>query len=257
MIGFGVAAYGFPNGAVIASGQVPTMGVVRKLGYTNAVGTSETPLNTGNVWWQPTTAASLEAISTSANDTVLGTGARTIVIEGLNDSYAVATETVALNGIAATSATATRFIRVYRAYVAAVGTYAGTNAGTITVRIGGAGTTVASIDANSCRAQIGGYTVPLGYVAYVQDLHLSAGTAASTKPVDIRMYELPSINLMPAPFPSVKLVQFFAAINTVADFDYTSCPLAFAPLSDIWFTGTVASGSGAASTSLGLLLIKQ
>lgn len=252
-------AYSFPSGTTIVSGQVPSMAIVRKFGWNDAVGIAETVLNTASLFWQPTTAATLEAISTNANDSAAGTGARTIVVEGLNDRYEATSEIITMNGLAATSATGTRFIRVNRAIVATSGTYAGANLGTITVRMSGAGVNVASIDGATSqgRAQIGSYSVPKGYSAYVQDIHLSAGSVGATKPVDVRMYEFTNINVVTAPFSSKRLVQFYSAVNTVADFDYSQTPIVFSELTDIWFTGQVNAGAGSASTSVGFVLIKN
>lgn len=46
----------------------------------------------------PTAANSVNIVSTSTNDTANGTGARTLVIEGLTTDYAPFTETITLNG---------------------------------------------------------------------------------------------------------------------------------------------------------------
>ena len=80
-------------------------------------------------------AAATTVISSSANDTSDGTGARTIKVLGLIDVAGVWTEkeeTVTLNGTTAVALT-NQFIRVYRAYVATAGTGL-VNAGNVDVK---------------------------------------------------------------------------------------------------------------------------
>ena len=94
----------------------------------------------------PSSAVSLEVVSTSADDTATsggGTGARTILVSGLDANYKQQTEMVSLNGTGAV-AMQNQFLRVNRAYVLTAGTSAG-QAGDILIRGTGGGTTYAKI----------------------------------------------------------------------------------------------------------------
>lgn len=77
----------------------------------------------------PTSSTLLGVASTSANDTSVGTGARTLQIEGLNSNYDPQTEVITLNGQTRVNTTK-QFLRVNGATVLTAGTSRG-NEGTI------------------------------------------------------------------------------------------------------------------------------
>ena len=82
-------------------GNVPGYSVVNIQGEAPGLGTSFQPIwgNSGAISTALIdTAAKVKVASTSANDTSAGTGARTVLLVGLNSSGAVATESVTLNG---------------------------------------------------------------------------------------------------------------------------------------------------------------
>jgi len=82
--------------------------------------------------------------STNANDTSNGTGARTIVVEGLDANYNEVSETVTMNGQTAVTMTAF-LIRINYAYVATAGSGNGA-AGDIYI---GTGTVTAGVPATT------------------------------------------------------------------------------------------------------------
>lgn len=122
----------------------------------------------------PTSAVALEVASTSANDTAAGTGARTLLIYGLDENYDEVQMLVTLNGQTPVSVSQT-CIRVFRALVLEVGSV-GTNVGDIW--IADAATTwtagvpatntykLAHIAAGHGQTETALYTVPAGYTGY-------------------------------------------------------------------------------------------
>lgn len=104
----------------------------------------------GSFSWQ-SSAQSAEVLSSSANDTSGGTGARTIVISGINAEYTSVSETVTLNGTGVVAAV-NQYRHVNSVRVASVGS-GQTNAGAITVRIAGAGATIGHVLAGSSASQ--------------------------------------------------------------------------------------------------------
>ena len=124
-------------------------GVSRVTALGNRVG-----INTGvpeDVWtggldypWM-SAATSLEIVSDNAADTSSGTGARTVTISGLDTNFRQVSQTVSMNGTTA-AAIPTQLIRINSARVLTSGT-GKTNAGILTVRDSGAGTTRALISA--------------------------------------------------------------------------------------------------------------
>lgn len=109
----------------------------------------------------------LTVLSTSANDTGAGTGARTFQISGLDTNYNLQNETVTLNGLGGVN-TVNKFRRVYSARVLTAGT-AETNIGDITIRHT---TTVANVFAlvlaGRGQTNLSNYTIPAGYKGYIK-----------------------------------------------------------------------------------------
>lgn len=123
---------------------------------------------------RPASAESWEIVSSSANDTAAGTGARTVALTTLDANYAEVVQTVTLNGLTAVAFTGThRFANFGR--VAAVGSN-GAAVGTLTIRVAGGGAARAYIGSEGLLNQAK-YTVPAGYSL---DLHaLLVGVRAS------------------------------------------------------------------------------
>lgn len=112
-----------------------------------------------------TSAASLEIVSASANDTAAGTGARTVRIEGLDASYNVQNVTVSLNGTTPVAISG-MWIAINRAVVITGGSGL-SNEGQITIRNSGAGTTRALMQAGYGITRSSFYTVPNNFTLQI------------------------------------------------------------------------------------------
>ena len=110
-----------------------------------------------------TSAKIASVTSTSTADTLTGTGARTLTIQGLDSSWNEVEATVNMNGTETVSTTQT-FLRIYRAFVVTVGS-GGVNAGDITISVDTDGTQ-AFILANEGQTQQAIYTIPNGKTGY-------------------------------------------------------------------------------------------
>lgn len=115
----------------------------------------------------PTAARTHQVKSDSTDDASAGTGARTVVIEGLDDSYDEQSETVTLNGTT-NVATANTYLRINRMYVATAGS-GEVNAGNITATANTDLTVTCRIDTGYADNQTHStrYTVPNGKTALV------------------------------------------------------------------------------------------
>jgi len=159
----------------VEKGNVPGHSIINKFGFDSAVTSTLQSIADAQVYQTPTTAVSLEILSSDANDAAAGTGARTVEIQGLDANFAEQTQTVTMNGTTAAAITGT-WMRVFRARVTESGTYAsqsaGSHAGTLTVRVAGAGATWATIGLTTAsfpmgQTEIGAYTIPAGKTAYL------------------------------------------------------------------------------------------
>lgn len=146
-----------------------------------AVGTSaETLWPESAAYSFPAAAATMQVSSASANDTAAGTGARTVLVEGLSSTYAAISETVTMNGQTQV-ATVNQYLRVNRLTVLTAGS-GGANAGILYIGTGAptAGkpaVVVNLIAAGLNKSMSGFYTVPLGKQAQVVMKSFSTGPA--------------------------------------------------------------------------------
>lgn len=158
----------------VARGQIPGHSLVRLHGYNPILGiTPATIWPLATVRSLPATGQSIRVVSTSANDTLAGTGARTIVIQGLLNGYVPITEIINLNGTTPVT-TLTPFFRIQ--HFAVIDAGAGrTNAGDITFTNAANTQTFDVMPATFSRRLTAGYTVPDGKSAFLVGAFLYFG----------------------------------------------------------------------------------
>ena len=198
----------------------------------------------------PAAALQMTVSSTSANDTSAGTGARTIVVQGLDANYNEVTETVTMNGQTAVTMTAS-LIRINYAYVATAGSgnsaagdiYIGT--GTVTAGVPATAYDIIKLDYNNTTT--GSYSVPAGYTAYVSQGLFSTGQASGSTQVQGRLLTRGTNN-----------IRMTAAITTLNNgvanyvFEY---PLAVPEKTTIEATAVGSANNNACSSMFILLLV--
>lgn len=129
----------------VALGKVSGAVTWNKFGYNDDVDTGDAEViwSVGGAFTRLTTASTLQVVSTSASDTSAGTGARSVIIYGINGSYTAVTEVVTLNGITPV-ATTNSYLGVNRVAIYLSGS-GGKNAGAINVTATTGGSTQAQI----------------------------------------------------------------------------------------------------------------
>jgi hypothetical protein len=201
----------------------------------------------GGTWVAPTTARLHDLVSTSANDTSAGTGARTVSVEGLNSSYAIISETITLNGVANVP-TVNTYVIVNKLTVLTGGS-GGTNAGiiTATAQTDATVTNAISIGAGQSTSTI--YQVPAGYKGYIQSFNGS-----------IQVGGVINVNLLVKPFGGVFNLKDSIRLNLTG----TSCfqkiakyPLEVTEKSIIKLTGTVDVNNTDCNGGYDLIIIKS
>ena len=162
----------------VAKGDFTGYSNVSKFGYNPSVPSIayESIWEGSNAYPWQTVADQLEVLSSSANDTSAGTGARTVELQGLDSSWNLLTETVIMNGTTAVTTTAS-FLRIFRARVVTAGTSL-RNEGDITIRDQDTSTTRALIT-NGPTSSFGQtlmavYTIPAGKTGYVVNINFSS-----------------------------------------------------------------------------------
>lgn len=149
-------------------GHNPTIGAAWELVY--AKSQAYTWLNAADT---------LHVLSDQAADTVLGTGARTIYIWGLDANWQEISETINMNG-ATPVATTLEYLRVLGAYVVTAGTGI-QNAGNISIMDSTETWTLAYIEAIKNRALAALYAVPAGYDLFIDTWYYAESVSSATE----------------------------------------------------------------------------
>ena len=123
---------------------------------TDAVAGTDDIIPEGGLQYWALVAATLSITSSSVNDVAAGTGARTLMVEGLDDSYNIVQESITLNGLTPVTSLF-QYLRVNRAYVITAGTVE-KNDGDITLSDGVG--VMAFIEASAGQTTKATYTVP-------------------------------------------------------------------------------------------------
>lgn len=248
----------------VAKGNVPGHSLVHKFGRNDDIdGPIEDIWQTGGIYVWKQAASTLEAISTDPNDTIAGSGARKIIVEGLNSSFEEISEEIEMNGVGASAATVLSFIRVNRAHVSEAGTYGGTdvggNEGTITVTVSGAGATQCLIPLDNAHPHgqtlIARYTIPSGSTGFILSVHVNVD---SGKTADIDMFLRQDADVIVAPMASPRVILELDAVSGGQDFNPDS-PLdgILAEKTDIWFAAEAAANNTAVEVDFELLIVEN
>ncbi len=129
--------------------------------------------NGGNYTGFFDTAQSLEVVSSSALDDLVGTGAQKIRVFGLDSNWDLSQEDIEMDGTNAVALSKT-YIRIYRAYNTQCGS-TDINQGNINIRVAGGGAVCAQILAGYGQTLQAIYTIPNGYTGFVTRAYCDSG----------------------------------------------------------------------------------
>lgn len=151
-----------------------------KFGWVPSFGTTEILIGSDVQATYPYLAAAtvVKVSSSSVNDTILGSGARTALVIGLNGNFEEIEETVDLNGQTAVNTTL-EFLRVFRVKIPTAGAtlsnegdvYVGTGA----VASGIPAVVLQKVLIGEAQSLFGGYTIPTGMVGHIIEFVISTG----------------------------------------------------------------------------------
>jgi hypothetical protein len=169
--------YVIPN----AHGFIPGSQEIIKMGYIEGVNNAFQDIWThGGTYVWPVAQQQMEVVSSSANDTAAGTGARSITFVYLDNTFAQHTETVTLNGVTPVLTVATNIYRINSFLVATAGSDKVAD-GNIDIRNATDHATVYSeIMAGYNRDRNSMITVPAGKTLYIEELSFSAASDGGT-----------------------------------------------------------------------------
>jgi len=177
-----INTFGAASNIVISAGDLAGYSAINKFGRNpNIGGAPETIWMYGGRYVYLTSPSTVYAHSTDTDDSVSGTGARTVTIQGLDGNYESIEETVTVrSGVASTA----QFLRVFRAFVVTSGS-TGTNEGNIIISTGAAGTGTVLADIGTIgtgttyglgQTQLALYTIPSHCTGYLTTWNIGVGS---------------------------------------------------------------------------------
>lgn len=176
----------------VAKGNVTKHSLITKFGHNLDVDTGSVPedvWNYGGAFVAPTTARVHAIVSSSANDTSAGTGCRTVLIYGINGSYARVTETVTMNGTTPVN-TVNSYLHIHLMQIQTVGSV-GWNVGDITATAATDATVTCKIDATDGQSESAIYLVPTGYKAYIMRVRARMNNSTANSSANVGLYTIP------------------------------------------------------------------
>ena len=235
----------------IARGAVPGWRTVLKSGYNDDIDTGPDPEDIwqGSSLWVPPTAARIhDLVSTSGDDAAAGTGARQVLVDGLDAAFLPIAEVVTLNGVGAIP-TVNAYTRINRLTVAAAGS-GQTNAGAISATAQVDGTVTNLIGAGYSRDQSAIYTVPVGLVGYVtQALSTMTRESVPTSTALVRLMAREGIDT-PNPIQNVRGVLGMSADGSSASALSARIPVRVVGPADVWLRCVDVSANDVRLTGL-------
>ena len=177
-----INTFGAASNIVISAGDLAGYSAINKFGRNpNIGGAPETIWMYGGRYVYLTSQSTVYAHSADTDDSVSGTGARTVTIQGLDGNYESIEETVTVrSGVASTA----QFLRVFRAFVVTSGS-TGTNEGNIIISTGAAGTGTVLADIGTIgtgttyglgQTQLALYTIPAHCTGYLTTWNIGVGS---------------------------------------------------------------------------------
>lgn len=236
----------------VARGQITMHSSLQKFGYSTVIdGTNYPVWNVAANRTYLTTASVMKVSSSSASDIGANSGARTVLIEGLDQNYNYISETVSLNGQTAVN-TVNSYLRVQHMTVTTVGSggknagviYAGT--GTITLGVPAVIHELIPIGFNTELSGV--YTVPAGYTAYMYQGGLTSQSNGNNFLTATLAY---SNQGSPWITPAVTV---FSSDMVKYDFTY---PLVLPEKTDIEARASVSASTSAVTSFFFIVLVKN
>lgn len=248
----------------VLRGQIPGMSIVQKFGANVSVGTSLTIIAEGGIYPTPQVSAATPLrikAGGDSNDTAAGSGAREITLQGLNAAGLLITETLATAGASASSVTDESFLRLFRAWVSASGTYAtavaGSHAAQISIENGAGGTDWGLISTDpfpKSQTEIGVYSVPFGFTAYIVNVTINVD---SGKTATVLGFKRENILETAAPYSAMRSFIEFGGVSGEGFITPKSGFGPFPALTDVGFMGKMAAGSGEIDVDFEILLVED
>jgi len=236
-----------PYYLAVAQGLIPNTSQVNIFAFSDSVKTTFYTLweLTGTTQYAfPASAVTMTLASTSALDNTRAT----ILINGIDSSWNLISETIALNGTSNVT-TVNSYLRINNMIMTSTGTGQTTNVGTITAKNSGITYSVISIGVGRSQAAV--YSVPNGYTMYITSINAFNGDAAPGNAINYQVKTTNNAQTNPVTL---------TVLQTAWDQRYQvirNNPFPYTQKTDIQWQYSTASGTHSVGLILQGLLVKN
>lgn len=239
----------FPYLFSVAAGAVDGVKIIKKFGQNPAVDSTATIWDEGGIYEYLTSAQNVSIASTSANDTELGTGARSVRVSGLDENWLEKDEVVTLNGQTPVVISG-QYIRIFRMEVLSAGS-TGSGEGTIrsgigTFTAGVPSQTLAAINNGLNQTLMAMYTVPDDKVAIFGEFFANSGKSSEV-----------NVDSFTREFGSVFRIKRRVGLFESSFFVTNSFPFVNMPRDDIEIRATASVSSTPIAAGFDIMLIDK
>jgi hypothetical protein len=249
----------YPSSLDIARGLASGCRSFNKFGRNTSIGSSFVPVSRSGFYRTPQANAHVHLrikAGGNANDTANGSGAREIVLIGIDEFGDYTTQALATAGASASAQTSKSFIRLFDVYVSKSGTYstqtARSHAGTITIENAAGGEDWAVIVDGTLgrgKTEMAVYTTPRDRSAAVRNITISSD---SDKKANIVLYKRENILEVTAPYSSMLMMTEYPQSAGLFDVVFDP-PLYFPPLCDFGFLANVSASTVDVSVNMDIV----
>lgn len=245
----------------VAAGKVNNHSVVHKFGRNAAVGTSFVPVAIGGIYRTPQVAdaTKIRVKAGNAADEASSSGARAVIVQGLDANGDLITNTLTTAGASAGASSSSEFIRLFRAYVSESGSYATQSGGShvdpvVIENVAGTEDWL-TIDGSAAsfpygQSEVGVYSVPSGYKGYINCGTLATDTGRVT---DIILFRREAILDTSPPYEAMRALLVFQLTSNTFNFNPES-PIEVVGPCDVGFMARVEAATGQVSVDFEILL---
>jgi hypothetical protein len=248
------------RGMLLTGDEFHDFDTMFKFGHNPAVGTSFVCISPGGLCNLPKPAdATTLRVKAGGNaaDTADGAGARSVLLQGLNELGVEIQEVLALAGASASLPTVQTFMRLYRVIVLETGVYPTdftTNgaAADITIENGAGGTDWLIVTVNGhadCQSQVAFFSVGKGQRAYLSSVNMFVD---SNKAVDLLLVVRQNI-MNVTNYTPMRVGSTLAGIEAHVQVPFTEPPR-FEEFTDIALLAKVATGTAAVSVMMTFIM---
>ena len=248
-------------------GHIPGISVNNRFGRNDDIGSIFQPVTMGGVYRTPQVSGATKLrikAGGDAADTAAGTGARVILLSGLDATGLQITEQIVTAGASASLETTNTFFRLLSASVLESGTYGtvspivSSHAASIIIENSAGTEDWLTIDDTEglgrALSEVGCFTVPLGKVGFIPSILVSVD---STKVADVLLFSRQNAIQESPPYSSVTMLGELSSISGAE----TVLPWApfgpFPPLTDIGILAKISVGSAELDVHFEVILIDE